>query len=171
METAHRQTSNGTARFLGICTVSIVDKIHDFGERGFKSAVHCMWEFNGRRNKTGRSISSRSLLVDVSIRHYHNHRFRLALCDEVIHNLCDTPQRNPSIFVATHAVQQVENGVFIRALLVTRRRIPSQATVVTCGFAVEPNLRHRTVRHIVHRIEVALRAVDQKDIASGNHIA
>ena len=92
--------------------------------------------------------------------------------DEVIQNLCRTSQFAPCVLVTTHAVQQVEDGVALAACLISGRRIDSQAAVHTQRGAVVPYLRYRSMRNLIHFVEIdALVTTDDEYIRHACHVS
>ena len=96
-----------------------------------------------------------SLAVGVAVGHHHNHGFRFARRDEVVHNLRGAPQRGPRVFIAARAVQQVEHRIASASLLVAGGRVHGHAAVHLQRGAVVPDFRDIAVRHVVHAVQVA----------------
>ena len=109
----------------------------------------------------------------ISVRHHHNHGLCLAQGNEVVHNLCRTAQCEPSLLVASCAVQQVEHGICL-ALVIAWGRVDAHAALHAERGAVVPDVCHVAVLHVVVLVEiaaVALLLADDEDAHEGAHVA
>jgi hypothetical protein len=67
----------------------------------------------------------------VAERHYHDHRFRFALRDQVVEDHVGESNRRPSAGVVAEAVQQIENGIsFFRRGIVARRSVDVKVALI-----------------------------------------
>ena len=90
VEATHRQTGNGTVLLVGDGTVMSVYPFHQVREGDLYGTLHGLGIHKGGFVHRVLIFSRHRLLGTIAIRHHHNHRLCLALCDEVIEYLCRT---------------------------------------------------------------------------------
>ena len=136
-----------------------VDKLHDFRERSLESAVHSLRKLGGRTGVSGGVLARSSLLGDVAVGEYHNHRLCLALGNQVVENLGSTAEFEPGILISSDSVKDIKHRVAgLAARVVACRGVNAQPAVKSSGRAVIPYLCHCSVRNILNSVEVSVTA-------------
>ena len=115
----------------------------------------------GRRRLAG--------LPRVAALHDHDHRLRLLLGDQVVHDEGDVPLVRPAAFVLAGAVLQVQNWIPRIAIgIVAWRRVDEGAAPVLGRLGVVPALADLAVRHVLREvvIDALLRDLDAAHLLS-----
>ena len=139
VEATHRQTSDGTAALLRNGAIGLVDEFHDLWECGLEAAFHRLWQAHRWHIVARRSLQRSSLHSDVAIGHHHNHRLCLALCNEVVEHLSRAALGDPSLFIATNAMQQIEYRVAFATGLIACWGIDRHTAIDAFIIAVIPD--------------------------------
>ena len=111
------------------------------------------------------------LLRSIAIGHHHNHRLCLALRNQIIQNLRGSAKRSPRFLVAALAVEQVEHRVALAGGFVAGRGVNRDAALHSQRRAIVPPFRHRAMWHIVHTIQIGLRAGHDKNAKHRGNVA
>ena len=164
METTHRQSSDGAVSLILFYTIGLLDKLNHIRECCLKTSLHGLWQHHGWHLETFAGLTRASLLRDVAVGHHQNHWLGLTLSNEVVHNLCSTPQLAPSVLVATDTMQQVEYRIILAAGLIAGWCVNGESAGDACSRTLVPHLANCAVSHLVNLIKVgALVATNQQN--------
>ena len=148
-----------------------VNIFKDLREGGFIGAVHGFWEVELGLDKSVGGLAGSGLLRCVAVRHHHDHRFRLALRDEIVEDLGGPAEFHPRLLVSAHSVQKVKHRVSgLSAVFVTCRSVDRHPAPHPKRRAVIPNLRHRPVRHVINLIKFSLTATYNEYARDRGHV-
>ena len=168
METTHGQAADGAALFLGDGAVVGVDELHDLRESALEGTFHGLREAHGRTGVVHGVLERGSLLGDVAVGEDDDHRLGLATGDQVVEDLGGTALGDPGVFIASDAVEDVEDRVAgLGILLITGRGVDGHTAVKPCGGAGIPYLGDGAVGNAVDGVQVAAGAFlrDKEDAA------
>ncbi len=168
---AHRQTGYGARLLLGYGAVGRVDELHYVGECRLERALHGLGQLDAGCGISQRRLARCGLQCRVAVGHDDDHRLGLALRDEVVEYLRRAAQLAPCVLVASHAVQQIEYGVALVALLVSGGSVDSQTALHAEGGAVVPYLRYGAVGHVGDLVEVGTVAADDEYVSNARYVA
>ena len=104
MEATHGQTGDGTVSLAFLYTIGLLDKLDYVGEGRLERTLHRLRQHHRGHTEALAGLSRTSLLRDVAVGHDQNHRFCLALSNQVIHNLGCTTKLAPRILVTTNTM-------------------------------------------------------------------
>ena len=178
VETTHRQACHGTVTLVGLHAVVSLHILDNIGEGLLVESVHRVRQVERRLCEGSGLLAWSRLLRDIAIGHDDNHRHSLPLRYQVVHDLSGTAQFAPSLFVATHAVQQIEHGIALLfggicnpAVIISRRRIDGHAARHVGRRRGVPHLLHGAMRNVAHHVGAFLGRSDEEDAHHGVDIA
>ena len=117
----------------------------------------------GRRRGAGRARGRLAGAPRVAIGHHHDHRFGLALGDQVVEDEVRAPLPDPAGLVFPAAVLQVEHGIaHLDLRVVAGRQVDQRVAPATGRLRRVPDLTDLPVGHVLDRIVVgaSLRHLD-----------
>ena len=173
METTHRKPGNSTVLLIGKSAEILLHELHNFGKREFKSTFRHLRSFvgtHGGGNKTLGRFTCSSILPSIAVSHHHNHRFSLALCNEIIQYLRSTAKSNPSFLITTCTMKQIKYRITLAAGFITSRSVNRQTAVHSQRRTIVPHATYRSMGYLIHFIQIGTVTTDDKYIGHGSHI-
>lgn len=109
-------------------------------------------------------LTRSALMLHTAVGHNHDHRLGASGGDQIVKNLSRAPRTQPRFLIASHSVQKIKDRVTSLAVLVACRSIDRHTSGMSGHRRVIPNLRHGSVRYILHLVVVSFTATDDEVI-------